>query len=159
MTERKKWKMKKIGIVTIIDNNNYGNRLQNYAVQEKIKKYNFSAVTLKNSRWKNNKHKKIIEVLKYYFRNLKNMINQSKRRKILFKNFNSNILFSDNMINIKNYISILEQYDFLLVGSDQVWNPNGGEYRDFTDIQLLYGITDCKKIAFSFRIISTIYNM
>ena len=25
--------MKKVGIVTIIDNNNYGNRLQNYAVQ------------------------------------------------------------------------------------------------------------------------------
>ena len=29
--------MKKIGIITINDYNNYGNRLQNYAVQEVLK--------------------------------------------------------------------------------------------------------------------------
>ena len=31
----------KIGIVTIIDNDNYGNRLQNYALQETLKNKRF----------------------------------------------------------------------------------------------------------------------
>ena len=30
--------MKKVGIITILDNDNYGNRLQNYAVQTILKK-------------------------------------------------------------------------------------------------------------------------
>ena len=32
--------MKKIGIITMVDGNNYGNRLQNYALQETLKKMN-----------------------------------------------------------------------------------------------------------------------
>ena len=39
---------KKIGIVTIVDYNNYGNRLQNYATQQVLKKFGYEAVTLKN---------------------------------------------------------------------------------------------------------------
>ena len=37
--------MKKVAIVTIYDNNNYGNRLQNYATQEVMRKLNFDATT------------------------------------------------------------------------------------------------------------------
>lgn len=40
--------MKKIGIMTINDNNNYGNRLQNYAVQEILKKLNVDPYTIEN---------------------------------------------------------------------------------------------------------------
>lgn len=41
--------MKKIGIITIYDNNNYGNKLQNYATQEIIKSFNkFEVTTIKN---------------------------------------------------------------------------------------------------------------
>ena len=38
----------KVGIITINDNNNYGNRLQNYAVQEFMKKEKNECYTLKN---------------------------------------------------------------------------------------------------------------
>ena len=38
--------MNKIGIITIVDNNNYGNRLQNYAVVKVYEKFGFSADTL-----------------------------------------------------------------------------------------------------------------
>lgn len=43
--------MRKVGIVTIFDLNNYGNRLQNYAVEQILKKcrcgsYNASATML-----------------------------------------------------------------------------------------------------------------
>ena len=41
--------MKKIGIVTITRNENYGNKLQNYAVQEVLKKLGYETETILNS--------------------------------------------------------------------------------------------------------------
>ena len=38
--------MRKVGIVTIFDLNNYGNRLQNYAVELRCGSYNASATML-----------------------------------------------------------------------------------------------------------------
>ncbi len=40
--------MVRIGIVTIFDNNNYGNRLQTYALQEMLKTCGFQTVTFRN---------------------------------------------------------------------------------------------------------------
>lgn len=40
---------RKVGIITIIDYNNYGNRLQNYATQEVIKHLGFEVETIINS--------------------------------------------------------------------------------------------------------------
>ena len=45
--------MKKVGIITIIDNDNYGNRLQNYAMQEFLKENNVEAITIKNNKFFN----------------------------------------------------------------------------------------------------------
>ena len=45
----------KIAIATIIDNDNYGNRLQNYAAQQMLSKKNNAVYTLKNNPLKNNK--------------------------------------------------------------------------------------------------------
>lgn len=39
-------KKKKIGIVTLIGYDNYGNRLQNYAIQETVKTLGYNAETL-----------------------------------------------------------------------------------------------------------------
>jgi len=47
--------MKKVGIVTIIDNNNYGNRLQNYALAKYLNKLNVKAITLKNEKFFNHR--------------------------------------------------------------------------------------------------------
>ena len=41
--------MKKVGIITINRGENYGNRLQNYALQEAIRKLGFSSETINNS--------------------------------------------------------------------------------------------------------------
>ena len=41
-------KNKKIAILTINDDDNYGNRLQNYAVQETLKKQNLQVETISN---------------------------------------------------------------------------------------------------------------
>ena len=38
----------KVGIITINDNNNYGNRLQNYAVQKILEEKGIEVQTIKN---------------------------------------------------------------------------------------------------------------
>ena len=47
--------MKNVGIVTIIDNDNYGNRLQNYAVQEFLRENGVNPKTLINKNATNSK--------------------------------------------------------------------------------------------------------
>ena len=140
----------KIGIITINDDNNYGNRLQNYAVQEVVKKLGFEDVeTVKNDVYLNEKTSK----LKYCIRSVKSLISRIKlstkskikmpKRRKCFLKFNKNIKYS------KRYFSVLKKdkkYEALLVGSDQVWNPNFGRLKD---IDLLNFETDAKKIAFS----------
>ena len=44
--------MKKVAILTINDNLNYGNRLQNYAVQEVLKKNGLKSETINNQKGK-----------------------------------------------------------------------------------------------------------
>lgn len=48
--------MTKVGIITIIDYNNYGNRLQNYAVQETIKSLGYDPITIINFPTSSNKN-------------------------------------------------------------------------------------------------------
>ena len=43
----------KIGIVTITLGQNYGNRLQNYAVQQVLKKRNYKVRTFREKEWNN----------------------------------------------------------------------------------------------------------
>ena len=53
-----------IGIITINDYNNYGNRLQNYAVQLALKNLKNNAVTIKNDGYSNTKTLYLLRVLK-----------------------------------------------------------------------------------------------
>lgn len=136
--------MKRVGIVTIIDNNNYGNRLQNYAVQSIIERNNNSSLTLKNVLQLNKKGesrlKYKLKVIKYTYLNHK--IN-NKREK-LFNEFNKNIKFSKRIFNW-NKLNKIEKCDIWLVGSDQVWNPNFG----MSDIDFLTFAEKEPKISFS----------
>ena len=47
--------MKKAAIVSLYGNNNYGNKLQNYAVQEVIKRYGYEVENIINIPCLNNK--------------------------------------------------------------------------------------------------------
>ena len=64
----------KAGIITIIDNNNYGNRLQNYAVQEYLKKKNIDTSTLKNVEELNFRKNFIYRIIKYTYRAIKHFL-------------------------------------------------------------------------------------
>ena len=63
--------MKKVGIITIIDNNNCGNRLQNYAMQETIKKLGMDVCTIKNEKFLNWRKKYFIGILRVIKKKIK----------------------------------------------------------------------------------------
>lgn len=150
--------MKKIGILTINDYNNYGNRLQNFAAQEVLKSFGFTVETIVNNTNHNNDTKiskvqktlneiqnlKSIPISEIYFKTfsklrkfvLKKKLNKLRdKRYDAFKEFTtSNILETPYTIsedNIPNDLS--SKYDYFITGSDQVWNPifRGGSSIDF----------------------------
>lgn len=138
--------MKKVSIITIYDENNFGNRLQNYAVQEKIKKLGNNVISVKYQRNYEIKLKHKIKKLTKTIIKILTKSNKNEKLK-LFRNFNKNIVTTNKMYSPKNIKEFDSKYhsDFFVVGSDQVWNPNFGR---LTDIELL-NFTSKNKVAFS----------
>jgi len=168
--------MKKIGIITIYDLNNYGNRLQNYAVQEFFCERGFKTFTIKNHlatnhspfnkkdtdgaviyRFKNSKiffarvrSKSFKKLISFPFRKIKNSIVTPI---INIKRKKSFITFEKKFINTTTYVidfanskEINKKFDYFAIGSDQVWNPNYGR------ISYIFLLSFCppnKKICFS----------
>ena len=110
--------MKKAGIITIIDNNNCGNRLQNYALQEVLKKYLDEVYTLKNETFFNWNPKYYKGLLRFIKKRIKYFIKGNR----VFKEFNKRIQFSNRYVTIKSK-NISKQYDYFVAGSDQIWKP------------------------------------
>lgn len=114
--------MKKIGIVTIY-NSNYGNRLQNYALQCFLEKMDYNVSTIKNvsllNKYKNN--------FDYFLRNIKFLFKKNdfidtKKRELLFQQFNKNINTTKYVFNWWRKDKT-NDFDQFVIGSDQVWNP------------------------------------
>lgn len=139
--------MKKVGILTINDYNNYGNRLQNYAVQEIIRRCGCVAETVQNKTgYYNGNYKFLMKNL------IKNFIkrfsfNPNQRRSIKFLDFNKKIQKSLIMIDSLHINKDLNRsYDYFITGSDQVWNPN---FNRLSEVDLLSFADNNKKIALS----------
>lgn len=129
-------KNKKIGIITLHGYINYGNRLQNYAVQFILSKYG-NAETIKYSGIRKPKKyfkrillfcKKIAgrlirifnNMIKFIFDHRRFVKQQSRTKK--FKTFDDNIAFCQN-IQRTDYEQLNKLYDYFAIGSDQIWNP------------------------------------
>ncbi|GEQ62383.1 hypothetical protein VL4N_17300 [Vagococcus lutrae] len=124
----------KIGILTITDYNNYGNRLQNYALQEVLKKKNHEVVSIKNTFNKKKTFKEKISNITSF----DDLIKKIKKRILLDKNkielnnlrFQNFMEFNDIYIResdfeikeIKNIPDKALDFDLYVIGSDQVWN-------------------------------------
>lgn len=137
--------MKKVGILTINDDNNYGNRLQNYAVQQMISKnYKVEVETIYNQ--KNWVGKKIlINKVKNIIKRLSNKTQH--KRQVCFMNFEKNMKYSKTFIDCNNIPDNLNnKFDLFLVGSDQVWNPTFGR---MSDIDFLTFAEKAKRNSFS----------
>jgi hypothetical protein len=136
--------MKKIGIVTIIDTNNYGNRLQNYALQNVCEeKLNVTTYTLKNHPFSNTRRGFLLRVLKNKLKqNKKNVRNRNREERFL--EFDKTyIKYLEKELNC---YSNLNYFDFVIAGSDQIWNPTFNRMRDF---DLLRSVKKDKRISFS----------
>ena len=103
--------MNKVGILTLYANNNFGNKLQNFAVQESLKKLGIETET-------------IIYITKGE-RNIQRDYETCSLSKLdAFKDFNKNIKF----YNKKLYMDKEPESDFgtdldgFSIGSDQIWN-------------------------------------
>lgn len=135
--------MKKIGIITLNGEFNYGNRLQNFALQKVLQSYNVQADTIVIKTNKLDKLKKdlwiggihgISDLNQMLKKNFSKMTPSSIERRKNYKAMQAakwGIIgrFSQKNINTlkveKKYLTHLQQhYDLFIVGSDQVWNPN-----------------------------------
>lgn len=166
--------MKKIGIITLHGYFNYGNKLQNYASQEVLKSLGCDSISIrykvhkkqsvKSSFWDRIKKANLNKIIKFFYYQLKKIVklrkklyltNKEKKSILLtkkrlqrFKEFSkinineSEYILSD--IDILNYFH--EQFDYLIVGSDQVWNPGSAV---LPDIYFLTFAPQEKRIAYS----------
>lgn len=146
--------MRNIAIETINDNNNYGNKLQNYAVQDTLKKLDNEVITINNKYFRKESNDNIIiKVLKKIYhipRKIKYILFQKKNielRKKCFEEFNKNIKFTDYTISEKDNSALKNQkFDYVIAGSDQVWNVS---FNSYSRNSLLTFIEGKKRIAFS----------
>ena len=132
--------MKKVGILTLNGYFNYGNRLQNYALQETLNSLGMAVETIivdRNKKINNEKSKENID--KFQTLTVRKAINKTlnlvqkkrnmkyeKGRTENFKKFTTRYItetdFSISDSNIPNDLN--KRYDYFVIGSDQVWNPN-----------------------------------
>ncbi|GKX31764.1 hypothetical protein SH1V18_42440 [Vallitalea longa] len=132
---------KKVGIITLHGYENYGNKLQNYALQEVIKNLGYlpHTVVIQEVYKNENKCLRIFKkAIKMSFKELfKNLVEKIDKRKFYYENkalIDKRIKcfkkFSQIHLNEKFYNNsnlelekISSEYDFFITGSDQVWNP------------------------------------
>ncbi|WP_297668737.1 polysaccharide pyruvyl transferase family protein [Thomasclavelia sp.] len=115
---------KKIGIVTIFGLYNFGNRLQNYAVQEILKILDYNPISLIRLEYKGKRTvKSVIKDLilciskKGYIKQYRSDKKKTKHFEMFQKKIKSLDIKKENLNLLK------DNYDYFAIGSDQVWNP------------------------------------
>lgn len=145
----------RIGIITLNGFYNYGNRLQNYALQKFLEKivprvYVETIWGSKNKGLLENRLISLKNIRRYIFNrhNFKYYIDSNDFLKDVIREYNIK-KFSDKYIKTRycyEYSSTLnKEYDYFIVGSDQIWNPHfvdcKNEFLQFCDKK--------KRIAYS----------
>lgn len=128
--------MKKVGIVTIVSGN-YGNRLQNYALQTVLHDMGYDVSTIRRA------DTSILLIIKNYIHYLWHTNDSTQ-----FFKFDKKIKWSKNSWDERSQLSKLSnQYDYFVAGSDQIWNP----YYTFTGTELdfLTFVEDKRRIAYA----------
>ena len=124
--------MKRIGIITFHNADNYGAVLQNYALQREIEKMQYSVETIdyhceeieKGYRlWTPFEEKKINKILHIIFWRILNFPGMVLHR-YRFGKFRKNKLNMSSACNASNIGDFSNYYDVCITGSDQVWNIN-----------------------------------
>ena len=149
----------KIGIVTIVDYTNYGNRLQNYAVYFILhKRYGCKVKTLATHKEKAFCDRNYIAWAKEVFAKYLSSILPCVAEKKIGNNITrwSNFYNWSKRIPTKHYYGndklsekLNEKYDLFFAGSDQIWNYHFASFRKFNYNYFLKFADNKKKIAIS----------
>lgn len=121
--------MKKIGIMTLFNNNNFGAALQAYALQYLLNKNSYECEDISYSRVlpENNnitKIKKAIVAIKNVVFHPISM-SRIRKKKRTFKRFvDKNIGYSKRNYNKFDIQESVNNYDCFICGSDNIWNKN-----------------------------------
>lgn len=147
-------KYKNIGVLTFHSIHNYGSILQAYALQNIIlkiidDKYKYNIIDLrikkKNQKQKinfkniNNIFNKLYDI--FYYKNLSIKSNK-------FEDFiNSRLILSDKKYSsLEEVCSVIDNYDYLIAGSDEIWNVKS---ENFNLSYILPFNCKAKKISYS----------
>ena len=124
--------MNKIGILTFHYSNNYGGVLQSYSLYNRLKNegQDVEIIDFVPANY-NSTMKNILQINKSDIKNISNLLKRIKIKLIYNKNitlkFNefrkSNMKLSKR-VNEDNIFNILGNYETIIVGSDQIWNPS-----------------------------------
>lgn len=128
--------MKRIAIVTILSAN-FGNRLQNYAMQEILTSLGYEVETIQKGKKNNN----LSRYMKYQIKRL------LRKNDWKFREFDRRIKWSPYSLSIPDEKKeMAEAYDYFIAGSDQVWNPN---FRGTNENSFLSFAPEKKRIAYA----------
>lgn len=127
--------MKKAGVITIYSSQNYGAYLQAYAMQTYLKGKNVD-----------------VEFLRVPLKQMKAFLWSLKTKNIPLMLFRikqaARYRSSNSMINVGKKENIYSKYDFVVIGSDTLWDVYNGTY-DHTDYFLGFGVNAEKIIAYA----------
>ena len=144
----------KLAILSLDGHNNYGNRLQNYALNNYLSQYGSS-----QSLWWSGEYELFAKKNLSIKDEVKLLLNYKDfRKKIIYNNRIDSIReyrikkFSDKYINTRivnpNKLDLNGEYDYFIVGSDQVWNPLWWN-KEIENLMFLNFTTPAKKIAYA----------
>lgn len=129
----------RIGILTFKPTNNYGGILQAFAMMQIIKELGHTPVFLNRViNYKQPLHKRLVSyvkrlIKKYLFKdkNIKRIINHPTVSEILYISKNTKEFIdceiypqSKNLYSTDDLVEISEQFDAIIVGSDQIWRKD-----------------------------------
>lgn len=110
----------KNAILTWFDFNNYGTKLQAYALQKYLNNNGYETFVVKYLSEKRNNKNKDIKTKIFNFMIKKSLDKKNKK----FENFTNKYIQLTNQINKEDLEELNSEYDNFIVGSDQIWNPN-----------------------------------
>lgn len=143
----------KIGILTFHKSLNYGSALQAFALNKKLLEMGYDAEIIDYTQ--NNYYKLYgllqmpfsISALKYDINHLLHLCTLIRRKRYFMKFASENLCLSSKKLSCGEDLRVFEKdYEILICGSDQIWNPNA---RDFDINYFFPGIVNIKKISYA----------
>lgn len=133
-----------VGIITLYEVDNYGNRLQNYAVKRLLQQRGIDSTTVAMSRRTGLKH--LRDIAAGCKEATKRAARGEVRRTRRFKSFSKQFTPAVRVVN--RHLEDLP-IDVYIIGSDQVWNPAWGIGAREDGMQFAASVDSSRKIALS----------